>query len=133
MVMDKTPEKLSKIATEVMDMLDRWSEKMSGHHTQKRQYHRVAYRTMMTLYIAYGDNVAGEAQESAAFTVWSRNISRGGVGFLYHGHLTHGKYLMCLDAEQKGELWFLVDIVRSRKVHDQFWEYGAKLLERASI
>lgn len=131
--MDMPPEKLNATATEVLDMLDRWSDRMHGHHTQKRQYHRVPYRTLMTVYIPYNDHMAGEANESAGFTVWSRNLSRGGVGFIYTGQLNHGKYLMCLDAAQRGELWFLVEVVRSRKVHDHFWEYGAKLLERASI
>ncbi|MCA9041180.1 MAG: PilZ domain-containing protein [Planctomycetaceae bacterium] len=133
LIMDQPSEKMNKTAIEVLDMLDRWSDKMAGHHTQKRQYHRVTYRTMMTVYQPYADQMAGESQESTGFTVWSRNISRGGIGFIYTGQLPLGKYLMCLDPEQAGKLWFLVDIVRTRKVHDKFWEYGAKLLERASI
>ncbi|MEZ6046594.1 MAG: PilZ domain-containing protein [Planctomycetaceae bacterium] len=131
--MDIPDEKLNKTATEVLDMLDRWSDKMSGHHTQKREYHRVPYRTMMAVYQPHGGHIPGEAEESGGFTVWSRNISRGGIGFIYSGTLSMGKYLMCLDPEQGGKLWFMVEVVRSRKVHNNFWEYGARLLERASI
>ncbi|QDU82653.1 PilZ domain protein [Polystyrenella longa] len=131
--MDESPILLDKTAIEILDMLDRWSDKMRGHHSQKREYPRVSYRTRMTVFSADSESRAGEAAENTSFTVWSRNLSRGGVGFLYHNYLENGKYLLCLDPLQEGQLWFLAEIVRSRKVHNNFWEYGAKLLERASI
>ncbi|MEZ6049669.1 MAG: PilZ domain-containing protein [Planctomycetaceae bacterium] len=129
----KQGEKLDRAAEEVLAMLDRWDSKMQGHHTQKRQYVRKPYRTKMTVFIPQAESVVGESRESTSFAVWSRNISQGGVSFIYPGALKHGKYLMCLDPEKTGSLWFLVEIIRSRQVHNDFWEYGARMLERASI
>ncbi|MCA9041373.1 MAG: PilZ domain-containing protein [Planctomycetaceae bacterium] len=129
----KQGERLERAAEEVLAILDRWDSRLQGHHTQKRQYVRKPYRTKMTVFIPQSDGMAGESMESTSFPVWSRNISQGGVSFIYPGQLKHGKYLMCLDPEKSGSLWFVVEIVRSREVHNEFWEYGAKMLERASL
>ncbi|QDU79504.1 hypothetical protein Pla110_12140 [Polystyrenella longa] len=133
MTMTKKADKQEKAAEEVLSILDRWDARMQGHHNQKRQYSRNPYRTKMTVFIPQSDGMVGESSESTSFTVWSRNISQGGVSFIYPGQLQHGKYLMCLDPEKSGSLWFLVEIVRSRQVHNEFYEFGAKMLERASI
>ncbi|MAT16375.1 MAG: pilus assembly protein PilZ [Planctomyces sp.] len=131
--MFRTAEKLERSAEEVLSILERWDAKNQGHHTQKRQYSRKPYRTKMTVFIPQSEGMAGESMEATSFTVWSRNISQGGVSFIYPGQLQHGRYLICLDPEKSGSLWFLVEILRSRQVHNEFWEYGANMLERASI
>lgn len=130
---DQHEKRMNKAADEVLAILDRWDAKMQGHQTQKRHYARKPYRTKMTVFLPQTDGMAGESSENTSFTVKSRNISQGGISFLYRGALKHDKFLMCLDPEKTGNLWFLVEIVRSRQVHNDFWEYGARLLERASI
>lgn len=118
---------------EVLDILDRWSERMQGHQTQKRQHVRYVYRSRMTLYLPGSESLAGECQESTSVDVWCRNLSQGGLCFIYRKQLLANKVIVCLDPDQEGTHWFHGEIVRSRQVHNEFWEYGVKFAGRAEM
>lgn len=123
----------SERAHEVLDMLDRWDQRMQGHQNQKRGFARRSYRTRMTLFILGGDTVAGECQEACSADVWSRNLSQGGLCFIYPHQLKTDKVIICLNPDQGGTQWFHAEIVRSRQVHNEFWEYGFRFAGRAEM
>ena len=127
-------ERERRTAHEVLDILDRWSSRLQGHHTQKREYPRKTFRTQITVYIPGTEGLAGECAQASSFQVWARNISQNGLCFIYQGQLGIGeKLILCLDPEADGTHWFYAVLVRSRQVHNEFWEYGVKLTERAEI
>ncbi len=120
-------------AEEVLDILDRWSERMQGHQTQKREFLRRSFRTRMTLYLPSSESLAGECQESTSVDVWCRNLSQGGLCFLYPKQLNATKVIVCLNPEQGGTQWFNGEIIRNRQVHNDFWEYGIQFAGRAEM
>ena len=119
-------------ATRALEILDRWAERLNGHHTQKRSFPRIALRAQITIHIPEENRVASEAGDSISFQAWTRNISSNGVSFLYSRRVKLDNFIICL-ATSKGPIWFNSELVRCRQVHDGFWEYGARLTSRAAM
>ncbi len=105
----------------------RWDEKMQGHQTQKRAKERCMYPARMAVY-HHGIKKA----DSAPIAVWARNVSELGVGFIYRGRIPAKRVVLCLDPDTGGSTWLLIEIVRARQVHNEFWDYGAKFIGRSS-
>jgi len=120
-------------ANRVLDMLDNWSERMSGHQTQKRSSVRKTFRSKLTLFIPELEETVGEAVDKTIIEVWARNISKSGIAFITLENIKSDEIIVCLQGAGGEQLYFHSEIVRRRQVHDQFWEYGAKLKERAHM
>ncbi len=119
-------------AMRVIDTLDRWAERLSGHHTQRRSFPRKSLRAQITIYVPEGHAVAGECSDSVSFQAWTRNVSSNGISFVYSRFVKLSKFIISLDTG-KGPIWFNAEIVRSRQVHEGHWEFGARLLGRAAM
>ena len=119
-------------ATRVLDTLDRWSDRLQGHFTQKREFPRRRFRTKVTVYLD-GNSGVGESAQSTSVDVWSRNISQGGLCFVYTDQIEAVDMIVCLDAQGDGRLWYSAEVVRSRPVHDGFWEFGIRFKGSAQI
>ncbi|MCA9040070.1 MAG: hypothetical protein KDA65_06985 [Planctomycetaceae bacterium] len=124
--------RLDTDATEALDMLDRWDAKMQGHLTQKRVFDRQRFRSkaIIRTYETTNDEETNTDNKTTSIMVWSRNISQEGISFIAAEVLELGIYLIGLNPDKPNELWIKLEIVRSRKVHNNFWEYGGKMLER---
>lgn len=123
----------ARLAQSVLGILDRWDERLSGHQNQKREYPRRRFRSRVTVYIPETDDIAGECVESTSFNVWSRNLSQAGMAFIYRGQIKTRKVVVCLNPDTGGTHWFQAEIVRSRQVHNDFWEYGVMFTGSAQI
>ena len=44
-------ERELKSAVQVLEILDRWDARLRGHHTQKREHTRQAFRSRLTLHV----------------------------------------------------------------------------------
>lgn len=126
-------EREDRMAEQVLDMLDRWSERLAGHQSQKREFPRKRYRAKITLYIPESAALAGECAEASTLEVISRNISQSGLSFIYRGLIKADKIVVCLDPHQGGTHWYQGMILRRRQVHNEFWEYGVKFTGTAQI
>jgi PilZ domain len=124
---------IQKEALEVISMLDRWSDRLEGHYTQKRTSQRKSFRSRITIYIPSNDSLAGESEEATSFQAWARNISQSGLAFLYKGNIKLDKIIVCLDPDTKGIHWLNAEFVRIRQVHNDFWEYGVKFTGRQEM
>jgi len=129
---DTIAERRNKAATRVLAALDRWSERLDGRSSQKRQFPRKQFRSMVTIYLPEEENVAGEMGDSDSFQAWSRNISCGGMSFIYHRQIKREKFVVCLN-NGKGPMWFNAEVTRARQVHEGFWEYGVAFKGRAQM
>ncbi len=126
-------EREEKLAERVLDMLDRWADRLNGHQDQKREFPRKRFRARVTVYIPETSGMAGECAESTSFQVWSRNLSQGGMSFVYRGHIKAEKIVVCLDPDKGGTHWYQGVLVRKRLVHNDFWEYGVRFTGTAQI
>lgn len=128
----KTDNKsLDHQAMDVLSILNRWSDRLEGHHSQKRETGRQPFRSPITIHIPGTENLPGECAEKNNFEAWARNISQSGLGFIYKGQIKASKLTICLNPKAEDECWFNVEIVRSRQVHNDFWEYGVKFIDKA--
>ena len=127
------PDRDEKLAQEVIVMLDRWSDRLDGHQSQKRESPRKKYHARVTVFIPESEGLAGECAESTTFDVWSRNLSQSGMSFVYRGLIKQDKIVICLDPAQGGTHWYQGLIVRRRQVHNDFWEYGIRFTGVAQI
>ena len=117
-------------AQEVIDILNRWDAKMNGHQTQRRAHERVPYSVRICLFRRERKSAAEPPKPG--LTVWSRNVSPKGIGFIYKGRIEWKRVLLCLDPDSGGATWMHAEIVRSRSVHNGFWDYGARFIRRAT-
>ncbi len=129
-VRKSNPENARAEADYVLAILNRWDQKMQGHQRQKRSSERVQYGVRITLYNRNG--LAGPDPQNSGLSVWSRNVSQGGIGFIYKGRIPHKRIVLCLDPDAGENTWFRAEIVRARQVHQEFWEYGARFVGRTS-
>ena len=120
-------------AQRVLEILDRWDERLAGHQNQKREFPRRKFRARATVYIPETEGMAGECAESASFEVWSRNLSQAGMAFIYRGQIKTKKIVVCLNPDSGGTHWYQAEIVRSRQVHNEFWEFGVRFTGAANI
>lgn len=116
-------------AQEVIDILNRWDARMNGHQTQKRAHERIPYSGRVCLFYAQRHGAAEPGQ--AGISVWARNISPKGIAFVYKGRIEWRRVLLCLDPDTNEATWMHAEIVRSRNVHNDFWDYGARFMRRA--
>lgn len=134
MIADAThTDREEKIAERVLDMLDRWADRLNGHQDQKREFPRKRFRARVTVYIPETVGIAGESAEATNFQVWSRNLSQGGMSFIYHSHIKSDRIVVCLDPDKGGTHWYQGQLVRKRLVHNDYWEYGVKFTGTAQI
>lgn len=122
-----------RLAAEVIEMLDRWSDRLDGHHGQRREHSRRQFRARVAIYVPESNSMAGECAEATTVRVWARNISQGGLGFVYRGQLHADQLIVCLDPDTAGVHWVHAVVVRARQVHHDFWDYGVKFMGRAQM
>ncbi len=116
-------------AQAVIDILNRWDARMNGHITQKRSHERIPYAGRLCLFpFSRHGTVDADRQ---GLTVWARNVSPKGIAFVHKGHIDWRRVLFCLDPDSGEATWMHAEIVRSRKVHNDFWDYGARFIRRA--
>ncbi len=129
--LDKSLEKRTKAAQRVLDTLDNWSQRLTGHISQKRLHQRSTYRANITVYIP-NDDGAARIDDCRAECAWARNISCRGLSFLFDGLIRGNHVLVCLKNGRR-LMWFKTEIVRMRLVHEGFWEYGVLFKGPAEI
>jgi hypothetical protein len=117
-------------AQEVIDILNRWDARMNGHQTQKRNHERKPFASRICIYHAERHGAFEKEQEG--IVVWARNVSAKGIAFIYKGRIEWKRILVCLDPDSGEATWMHAEIVRCRNVHNDFWDYGARFLRRAT-
>jgi len=116
-------------AQRVLESLDRWDERLNGHQTERRERDRAHIRGTIAIAFPESDFALAGRQESDYLRVWARNISQSGVGFIYNG-IIHAEYIIARLNCGDEEMHFQARIIRRRQLPEDFWEYGAELLER---
>lgn len=92
---------------------------------ERRRHPRVKFRRMVTLRIPH-DAEAGSANLSEECQVNARNLSNGGISFVYPAKIAHKDLQIALDLLDGSVVWFQAEIVRSRPLDDGTgWEFGA--------
>ncbi len=126
------PAESHRDAERVLKILARWDEKMRGRQTQKRSQERCAYRARMLVFHHEIKPRPGRSADVGPISVFARNVSALGVGFIFKGQIPANRVVLCLDPDADAQTWLLVEIVRRRQVHNEFWDYGAKFVGRAT-
>ena len=114
---------------EVLDKLDWWDGRNQGHHTQKRTSFRPSCRTLILVRSANDSEC-----DAVAFKAWTRNISQGGLAFILPRQYSLDKVRItwCHDkADPPSQLQ--ARVVRTRRVHDGYYEYGVEFLSREGL
>ncbi|MBL4885377.1 MAG: PilZ domain-containing protein [Planctomycetaceae bacterium] len=119
-----------KQAVRVINMLKTWSDRLSGHVTQKRAHVRKDLVTKLMIIIPESSQEAGESQDRSMIEVWSRNISRGGICIISDGKLKTNTDTVIVGV---GNKFMESEIVRNRQVHDGFWEYGLMFIQEIQM
>jgi len=122
-----------RTADRVLDTLDRWSDRLRGHHSQKRGQRRKVKREKLTVYVPENDQEAGEAEDNAILETWQRNVSRSGASFIYHEPIKSDEVIVCLEKDKGDCTYYQSRIVRRRQTHEGFWEFGVKFLEEVNM
>ncbi len=65
--------------------------------------------------------------------VLARNISQGGLSFVYPGKLDVRRLLVSPSGPGSEHIWFRAEIVRMREVTEGFWEYGVGFRGRVDL
>jgi hypothetical protein len=121
-------------AVRVLDLLDRWSKRYEEHHAQRRESPRCPVRMSLTIYVGdeQMDLASPESMEGISMPVWTRNVSRHGMGFICRQKINATEIVFCLPKAESPGIWIKARVVRSRIVHEGFHEYGVAFLERTT-
>jgi hypothetical protein len=126
------PAESQRDAEKVLEILARWDDKMRGRQTQKRSKERCAYRARMLVFHHDIKPRPGRSADAGPISVFARNVSALGIGFIFKGQIPAKRVVLCLDPDAGAKTWLLAEIVRRRQVHNDFWDYGAKFVGRAT-
>ena len=114
---------------EVLDKLDWWDDRNQGHHTQKRSKSRPLYRTLILV-----QSVDASDSAEVTFKAWTRNLSQGGLSFVLPRELhLHDVVITWCDGKVEPASRLQGQVVRFRRVHDGYWEYGVEFLSRERL
>ncbi len=124
-------DQATRAANEVLDALDRWSQRIGNHFNQKRENGRKPYRELVTIYIPESESLVGEAEDQLAIRAWTRNLSQSGINFVYAEPIPVDNIVVCLNPPGRKCIYLDAEIVRRRQVQNGYWEYGARFSGRA--
>ncbi|MFN3159504.1 MAG: PilZ domain-containing protein [Rubinisphaera brasiliensis] len=120
-----TEAEIETRAQRVLAMLQSWSDRFMNHFTHRREHIRRGC-VLKSSCITPGQNRTESSTDGKKTApIWIRNISSTGIGFISYGPLRPEKDLIVIKLGPKN---MLCEIVRTRQVHDGFWEYGSKFL-----
>ena len=122
---------MDKAAEDTLDALDRWSDRPQHHCTQKRKSKRNSFRHTISLFVCNSAKGAREVGEREMTEAYARDLSASGVGFIHPQNLPTDKITVCLSFKNNKCIYVNGKIVRRRKVHNDFWEYGVQFTDRA--
>lgn len=106
---------------------DRRDENKPRRRFTRRRYHRV---------ISIQREAAGAAKTASPASrchVLARNISQGGLSFVYPGKLDVRRLLVSPSGPGSEHIWFRAEVVRVREVDAGFWEYGVGFRGRVDV
>ena len=114
---------------EVLDKLDWWDDRNRDHHTQKRTSCRPSCRTLILV-----QSVDASGSAGVNFKAWTRNLSQGGLSFILPRELKLQDVVItwCDDKVEPGSR-LRGQVVRCRRVHGGYWEYGVEFLSREQL
>ena len=121
--------KQMRAALRVLDTLDRWDDRVSDCYRAQRKHARSHYRAMISIVIPPAPEMANSDLKPSVHQVFARNLSQGGLSFIFHGKLFCNKIVIGLKSGDPTN-WLHAEIVRSREVQDGFWEYGVAFRNR---
>ena len=130
----KTVAKAPDLQTRrVLDALD-WRDKRD-QHPQKRQHIRVPCRALISVYVYdCRFQVGAPANKDLFLRAWTRNISLGGLAFVYPEKLEMNEIVVYLRNDTAKIPAFLkAQVVRSCLVLDGFWEHDVQFVNRLTI
>jgi hypothetical protein len=125
---------ISKEAQDVLDMLDRWDERLQGHLNKKRDKQRLKFRSRVTISPADGilHDSAETTSQSNCIDAIARNLSQAGIALISHKEIKERNVTICLNPATDGSHLLHGEIMRIRQVHNNFWEYGVRFIENAT-
>jgi hypothetical protein len=126
-------EQRQRAVNEVLDSLERWSQRIGDHFTQKRESARKPFREKITVYIPESAVAVGEAQDQVVIQPWTRNISQSGISFVHADQIEQSHIIVCLNPPGSNCIYLDAEIVRRRPIQNGFWEFGAEFRGRANM
>ncbi|MCG6154616.1 PilZ domain-containing protein [Rubinisphaera margarita] len=120
---------LDRRAERAIRNLNRWSSRFDGSVTQRRRHLRERCFIKASLATIAGNGTAGPTVGEWR-TVWVRNISAGGIGFLSAKPISEITEPIVIVL---GNRRLIYRINRSRPVHDSFYEYGARFIGEGHV
>ncbi|HBN75219.1 MAG TPA: hypothetical protein DD473_05265 [Planctomycetaceae bacterium] len=118
-------ERQKRSAQRILDSLDRGEARLQDHYTQVRNYKRASCRKVIHVRIS---NPGGEP---FAFSVFMRDVSSSGAGFIYPGPIPHDKILIGIPIPGRDDTWFEGVIARRKEfMQEGFWDYGVRFTGR---
>ena len=120
---------------ETLDALDRWSDRFSGHCSQKRETERFEFRQPILIYVpdAEHEEIEERIDDFGMTEGVARNLSQGGLSFIHPEYLPADRIVVALCHDRRQCVYIEGDIVRRRPIHNEFWEYGLKFVERTTM
>ncbi len=107
-----------------MEGRDRGAERGDGHSMPKRKQPRNGFRQRVAVFVPEGYTLFADKTVRYSFQAWARNLSSGGIALLYPGQLKFQRAIISLSPDQADKHLLHVCVNRSRRVSQEFWEYG---------
>lgn len=126
-VIPDPPEKVTRSALRVLDALDRGEARLEDVYNKQRTHARKAFRGLVT--VSLSCDAEGQPIPEHTFRAWARNVSQSGVSFVDLRPIKDPQILVGL-GQPESLTWFQGEVVRARRVQDEFWEYGVKFVAR---
>ena len=82
------------------------------------------------MHVLEGQAARGRGAQATSFWAWTRNVSAGGLSFVYPRQIQLERILVCLPPGAARQGWVHADVVRRRAVLEGFWEYGVIFRQR---
>ncbi|NQV29101.1 MAG: PilZ domain-containing protein [Rhodopirellula sp.] len=125
---------ISKKAQEVLDMLDRWDERLQEHLDAKRNQPRSKFRRRVTISVPESTSQEDEGPEAVPLEIEaiSRNLSQAGMALISQHEIKERHVTICLNPDAGGNQTLRGEKVRTRQAQNNFWEYGFLFVEQAT-
>ncbi|MDA0284323.1 MAG: PilZ domain-containing protein [Planctomycetota bacterium] len=127
-------QSISKKALEVLDMLDRWDERLQEHLDTKRNRPRSKFRRRVMISLSESNSQDHEGSRAASPQIEgiSRNLSQAGMALISQHVIKELNVTICLNPDEGGNQTLRGEKVSTRQVQNDFWEYGIRFVKQAT-
>ncbi len=117
-------------ALRLIERLERLDALLADQFQRVRKHERIRAHGQLRVFVPAPGAKPTDLKNAQVIHVWTRNLSQGGLSFIAREQILAEQIVVELPFADGRINYLLSNVVRTRQVDEEFWEYGVAFLLR---